>query len=97
VSEAAPRRRAGAGVKPKILQRGLYVGKQLVLAHGLARRTVPGTLWHELHAYYRLAELLDCAVTAVSDNLLPNAVGISCYSTYTHALLSVWPTRPRCR
>ncbi len=75
------------GVKPKILQRGLYVGKQLVLAHGLARRTVPGTLWHELHAYYRLAELLDCAVTAVSDNLLPNAVGISCYSTYSHALL----------
>ena len=26
------------GVKPKILQRGIYVGKQLVLAHGLARR-----------------------------------------------------------
>ncbi len=75
------------GVKPKILQRGLYVGKQLVLAHGLARRTVPGSLWHELHAYYRLAEMLDCAVTAVSDNLLPNAVGISCYSTYSHALL----------
>ena len=75
------------GVKPKILQRGLYVGKQLVLAHGLARRTVPRALWHELHAYYRLAELLDCAVTAVSDNLLPNAVGISCYSTYSHALL----------
>ena len=75
------------GVKPKILQRGLYVGKQLVLAHGLARRAVPGSLWHELHAYYRLAEMLECAVTAVSDNLLPNAVGISCYSTYSHALL----------
>jgi hypothetical protein len=75
------------GVKPKILQRGLYVGKQLVLAHGLARRAVPGSLWHELHAYYRLAEMLECAVTAVSDNLVPNAVGISCYSTYSHALL----------
>jgi hypothetical protein len=75
------------GVKPKILQRGLYVGKQLVLAYGLARRTVPSSLWHELHAYYRLAEILDCAVTAVSDNLLTNAVGISCYSTYSHALL----------
>ena len=75
------------GVKSKILQRGLYVGKQLVLAHGLARRTVPKSVWHELHAYYRLAELLDCAVTSVSDNLLPNAVGISCYSTYSHALL----------
>jgi len=75
------------GVKPKILQRGLYVGKQLVLAHGLARRAVPASLWRELHAYYRLAEMLECAVTAVSDNLVPNAVGISCYSTYSHALL----------
>jgi hypothetical protein len=31
--------------------------------------------------------MLECAVTAVSDNLIPNAVGISCYSTYSHALL----------
>ena len=76
-----------SGVKPKILQRGLYVGKQLVLAHGLARQSVPASLWHELNAYYRLAEMLDCAVTAVSDNLVPSAVGISCYSTYSHALL----------
>ena len=76
-----------AGVKPKILQRGVYVGKQLVLVHGLARRTVPKAVWHELHAYFRLAEMLECAVTAVSDNLTPNAVGISCYSTYSHALL----------
>ena len=75
------------GVKPKILQRGLFVGKQLVLTHGLARQTVPASLWHELNAYYRLSEMLDCAVTAVSDNLVPNAVGISCYSTYSHALL----------
>ena len=76
-----------AGVKPKLLQRGLYVGKQLVLTHGLARRVAPPTLWQELHAYYRLAEMLECAVTAVSDDLMPNAVGISCYSTYSHALL----------
>ena len=75
------------GVKPKILQRGIYVGKQLVVAHGLARRAVPGNVWRELHAYYRLAEMLECAVTSVSDTLLPNAVGISCYSTYSHALL----------
>ena len=47
----------------------------------------PPTLWQELHAYYRLAEMLDCAVTAVSDDLMPHAVGISCYSTYCHALL----------
>ncbi len=76
-----------AGVKSKLLQRGLYVGKQLVLVHGLARRVPPPALWQELHAYYRLAELLECAVTAVSDDLMPNAIGISCYSTYSHALL----------
>jgi hypothetical protein len=76
-----------AGVKPKLLQRGLYVGKQLVLTYGLARRVPPPALWQELHAYYRLAEMLECAVTSVSDDLMPNAVGISCYSTYSHALL----------
>lgn len=75
------------GVKAKLLQRGLYVGKQLVIVYGLARRVPPATLWQELHAYYRLAELLDCAVTAVSDDLMPHAVGISCYSTYAHAIL----------
>jgi hypothetical protein len=76
-----------AGVKSKLLQRGLYVGKQLVLVCGLARRVPPPALWQELHAYYRLAEMLECAVTAVSDDLMGNAIGISCYSTYTHALL----------
>jgi hypothetical protein len=75
------------GVKAKLLQRGLYVGKQIIIVHGLARRVPPATLWQELHAYYRLAEMLDCAVTAVSDDLQPHAVGISCYSTYCHALL----------
>ncbi len=75
------------GVKAKLLQRGLYVGKELVIVYGLARRVPPPTLWQELHAYYRLAELLDCAVTAVSDDLMPHAVGISCYSTYAHAIL----------
>jgi hypothetical protein len=75
------------GVKAKLLQRGLFVGKQLVLVHGLARRATPPALWQELHAYYRLAEMLDCTVTAVSDDLMPHGVGISCYSTYFHALL----------
>lgn len=76
-----------AGVKAKLLQRGLLVGKQLVVVHGLARRVPPPSLWQELHAYYRLAEMLDCTVAAVSDDATPNAVGISCYSTYSHALL----------
>jgi hypothetical protein len=75
------------GVKAKILQRGLYVGKQLLLVHGLARRVPPVSVWHELHAYYRLAEMLDCAVTAVTDEQMPFGVGTSCYSTYSHALL----------
>ena len=61
------------GVKAKLLQRGLYVGKQIIIVHGLARRVPPATLWQELHAYYRLAEMLDCAVTAVSDDLQPHA------------------------
>src|SRR3954451_9948124 len=75
------------GVKQKVLQRGLYVGKQVILAHGLARRLPPAWVWQELHAYYRLAEILDCTVTAVSDELSPAAIGVSCYSTYSHALL----------
>jgi cyclic-di-GMP-binding protein len=74
-------------VKAKLLQRGLHVGKQLVLVYGLARRLPPAALWPELHAYYRLVEMLECAADAVSDPLLPNGVGISCYSTYSHALL----------
>ena len=75
------------GVKAKVLQRGLWVGKQLMLVYGLARRLPAPAVWQELHAYYRLAEILDCAVTAVSDELMPSAVGVSCYSTYCHALL----------
>ena len=39
--------------------------------YGLARRVPPAALWQELHAYYRLAEMLECAVTAVSDELMP--------------------------
>lgn len=75
------------GVKAKLLERALYVGKQLIIAHGFARRIAPPDLWQELHAYYRLAEMLECAVTSVSDHLMPDAEGLSCYSMYSHALL----------
>ena len=75
------------GIKSKILQRGLFVGKQLVLVHGLARRGVPVPIWQELHAYYRLAEMLECAVASVTDDQMPQGVGTSCYSMYSHALL----------
>src|SRR5438132_9161489 len=54
---------------------------------GLARRVPPVSVWHELHAYYRLAEMLDCAVTAVTDEQMPLGVGTSCYSIYSHAVL----------
>ena len=50
------------GVKAKLLQRALYVGKQLIIVHGCARRIPSADLWQELHAYYRLAEMLDCAM-----------------------------------
>lgn len=76
-----------AGVKAKLLQRGLAVGKQVILVHGLARRVPPPSVWQELHAYYRIAEMLDCAVQAVSDDLAPQTVGLSCYSTWSHAVL----------
>jgi hypothetical protein len=75
------------GVRSKLLQRGLFVGMELVLAHGLARRVPAPAFWQELHAYYRLAEILECTVQSVSDDSAPHAVGLSCYSTYTHALL----------
>jgi len=75
------------GVKAKLLQRALYVGKQLIIVHGCARRVASADLWQELHAYYRLAEMLDCAMAGVSDHLMPDAEGLSCYSTYSHGLL----------
>ena len=65
----------------------MLVGKQLVLVHGLARRVPPPSVWQELHAYYRIAEMLDCTVQAVSDDHAPQAVGLSCYSTWSHAVL----------
>jgi hypothetical protein len=75
------------GVKAKLLQRALYVCKQLLVVHGLARRVPSPELWQELHAYYRLAEMLDCTTAAVSDQLMPDAEGLSCYSMYSHTLL----------
>jgi hypothetical protein len=76
-----------AGVKPKVLQRGLFVGKQLVVVYGLAKRVAPPSLWSELHAYYRISELLECASTAINDELIQPGGEVSSYSTYSHALL----------
>src|SRR5258708_980684 len=42
------------GVKAKLLQRGLFVGKQLLLVHGLARRAAPATFGQGTTPVYRL-------------------------------------------
>lgn len=70
-----------------ILQRGLSVGKWLVLMHLYARRTPAPDLWLELHAYFRFAEVKQCADVAVKDNLQTHASTASCYATYSQALL----------
>jgi hypothetical protein len=85
------------GVKAKLLQRGLYVGKQLVLVHALARRAVPPALWQELHAYYRLTEMLDCSVTAVSDEMTPHASASRVTPPIAMHFCWVWPTPMQCR
>jgi hypothetical protein len=72
---------------PNVLQRGLYVGKQLALVYGLARQHPPKDFWLELHAYFRFAEMLQCTDNMVKDKLIPAAGTVSCYSTYSHALL----------
>src|SRR5262249_36622089 len=59
--------------------------------YGLSRRVPPAELWQELHAYFRLTEMLGCSEAAVSDPLIPHGIGISCYSTYSHALLLALP------
>jgi hypothetical protein len=75
------------GWAARTVQRGLFVGKQIVRLYGQVRRQPTGEHWEELHAYYRFAEMLECTSIAVRDKLLPHAEAISCYSTYAHALL----------
>ena len=73
----------------RLLQRALFVGKQLVLTHGLARRLLPPAFWSELHAFYRFAEILNCTTVAVDDPYIADTEGVSCYSTYSHGLLAL--------
>jgi hypothetical protein len=75
------------GWAARTVQRGLFVGKQIVRLYGQVRRLPTSEHWEELHAYYRFAEMLECTSVAVRDKLLPHAEAISCYSTYAHALL----------
>ena len=77
-----------AGVKAKLLQRGLYVGKQLVAR---ARARAPGRRRRRCgRSCTRTTGWPRCS-TARSPRCpttcMPNGVGISCYSTYSHALL----------
>ena len=75
------------GWAARTVQRGLFVGKELVRLYGQARRQPTREHWEELHAWYRFAEMFDVASLALRDKLLPYAEAISCYSTYAHALL----------
>ena len=75
---------AGMGLQVIALAAQLVVSDALVC---LVLAAAAATLWQELHAYYRLAEMLDCTVAAVTDEQIPHGVGTSCYSTYGHALL----------
>ncbi|MBK7473761.1 MAG: hypothetical protein IPI73_27080 [Betaproteobacteria bacterium] len=75
------------GWAARAVQRGLFVGKEIVRLYGQARRQPTPGHWEELHAYYRFAELLEVTSLAVRDKLLPHAEAISAYSTYAHALL----------
>jgi hypothetical protein len=81
------RNQAMEGWAARTVQRGLFIGKQVVRLYGQARRQPSPEHWEEIHAYYRFAEMLECTSTAVRDKLLPHAEAISCYSTYAHALL----------
>src|SRR4029450_9188887 len=62
------------GVKAEVLQPGLWVGKQLILVYGLARRLPAAHIWQELHAYYRLAQILECSGSAVCTALMSVSV-----------------------
>ena len=75
------------GWAARTVQRGLFVGKELVRLYGQVRRQPTAEHWEEIHAYYRFAEMLEVTSLAVRDKLLPHAEAISCYSTYAHALL----------
>jgi cyclic-di-GMP-binding protein len=75
------------GWAARTVQRGLFVGKELVRLYGQVRRQPTPEHWEELHAYYRFAEMLEVTSLAVRDKLLPHAEVISSYSTYAHALL----------
>ena len=75
------------GWAARTVQRGLFVGKEVVRLYGQARRQPSKEHWEEIHAWYRFAEMFDVASLALRDKLLPYAEAISCYSTYSHALL----------
>ena len=75
------------GWAARTVQRGMFVGKEIVRLYGQVRRQPTPEHWEELHAYYRFAELLEVTSLAVRDKLLPHAEAISAYSTYAHALL----------
>ena len=76
------------GVKAKLLQRGLYVGKQLVLvARARAPRAAAGAVAGAARVLPARRDARLRGHRGLRRPACRNAVGISCYSTYSHALL----------
>ena len=73
-------------------KRGLHVGKQLVIVHGLARRVPPSSLAGAARVLPAGGDARLRGDRRNPDATTPNAVGMSCYSTYCHAILLLrWP------
>lgn len=73
--------------KAVLLQRALFVGKQIRLIHALAYKNFPERYWQEIHAYYRFAEMLKCEQENIVDKLSTTENRVNCHSTYMHILL----------
>jgi hypothetical protein len=73
--------------KALLLQRALFVGKQIRLIHALAYKFFPEQYWQEIHAYFRFAEMLKCDRENIADKLSTTENRVNSHSTYMHILL----------
>lgn len=73
--------------KAMLLQRALFVGKQIYLIHALTYKDFPEQYWQEIHAYYRFAEMLKCEQENIVDKLSTTENRVNSHSTYMHILL----------
>ncbi|MDR0588011.1 MAG: hypothetical protein LBG61_03430 [Burkholderiales bacterium] len=73
--------------KAALLQRALFVGKELRLTYALARKPFPDALWKEIYAYFRFAEALECLYDNISDKLISTENRVNCYLMTMYPLL----------